>query len=141
MNDIISEYQEWKQHGEDLRAKAKQAIESRFRELLAEAIQLAEEYRTDFGMALKPPPPVTAFRYKPGAKKTAGRRKPAPKPAAPPVKQPAPKPDRKVAGLQKRLSTAQKKLDAAKAAGAPTKDLDDKIYEIQDALRLAGGTQ
>ena len=32
MNNIISEYQKWKQQGEDLRIKAKQAMEARFRE-------------------------------------------------------------------------------------------------------------
>src|SRR5277367_1562774 len=64
MNNIISEYQKWKQQGEDLRIKAKQAMESRFRELLVEAIQVAEEYRADFGASLKPPPAVTSFRYK-----------------------------------------------------------------------------
>ena len=64
MNNVISEYQKWKQQGEDLRIQAKEAMESRFRELLAEAVELAEEYRADFGAPLKPPAPVTAFRYK-----------------------------------------------------------------------------
>ena len=49
MNNVISEYQKWKQQGEDLRVQAKQAMESRFRELFAEAVQIAEEYRSDFG--------------------------------------------------------------------------------------------
>ena len=48
MADVISEYQKWKQQGDDLRLKAKQAMESRFRELLSEAAQIAEEYRADF---------------------------------------------------------------------------------------------
>lgn len=39
--------------------------------------------------------------------------------------------------LQKKLATARKKLDAAKAAGQTTRDLDDRIYEIEDELRLA----
>jgi hypothetical protein len=69
MGDVISDYRRWKQQAEDLRAKAKQAMESRFRELLSEAIRIAEEYRADFGAALKPPAAVTAFRYKAGAKR------------------------------------------------------------------------
>lgn len=140
MSDVITEYQKWKQQGEDLRAKARNAMESRFRELLNEAIRLAEEYRTDFGAVLKPPPSVTAFRYKSGTKK-APKPKPGAKatPASTVPPPPAAKPDAKVAALQKRLETARKKLDAAKAAGKPTKDWEDRIYEIEDDLRLAGG--
>lgn len=143
MNNVISEYQKWKQQGEDLRIQAKQAMESRFRELLAEAVEIAEEYRADFGGPLKPPPPVTAFRYKAHAKAKA---KKAAKPKAPaktaPREEPKPqKPDPKIAGLQKRLATARKKLDDAKTAGTPTRVLEDKIYEIEDELRLASQAQ
>jgi hypothetical protein len=141
MSDVINEYQKWKQQGEDLRVQAKNAMETRFRDLLSEAVRIAEMYRADFGAALKPPAAVTAFRFKasakPKAKKSAGKGKapapPAPVKAAPPAAQPNPK----VAGLQKRLATARKKLDDAKTAGTPTRVLEDKIYEIEDELRLA----
>jgi hypothetical protein len=130
MTDVIAEYQRWKQQGGDLRAKARVAMESRFRELLTAAVKVAEEYHADFGATLKPPVVVTAFRYKSGkAKKTP--------PAAVAVAAPPAKPDPKVTALQKKLATARKKLDAAKAAGQATRDLDDRIYEIEDALRLA----
>jgi hypothetical protein len=46
-----------------------------------------------------------------------------------------------VARLQKRLETVKEKLEAAKAAGAPTKNLEDKVYEIEDDLRLAIGAE
>ena len=153
MNNVISDYQKWKQQGEDLRVQAKQAMESRFRELLAEAVKIAEEYRSDFGGSLKPALPVTAFRYKAHgkakAKKGAKPKAPAPKePAqkesakAAPREEPKPqKPDPKIAGLQKRLAIAKKKLDDAKTAGKPTRVLEDKIYEIEDELRLAGQAQ
>jgi hypothetical protein len=139
MNNIISDYQKWKQQGEDLRIKAKQAMESRFRELLDEAIQVAEEYRSDFGGSLKPPPAVTSFRYK-----SSGKRRPkknqrpaaAAKTASTPPKAIATA-NPKTAGLQKRLATAQQKLEQAKASGASTKNLEDKIYEIEDAIRLS----
>ena len=68
MPDIINEYQKWKQQGEDLRVQAKHAMENRFRDLLTEAVQIADEYRADFSAVLKPPPAVTAFRYKASAK-------------------------------------------------------------------------
>ena len=138
MPDIINEYQKWKQQGEDLRVQAKHAMENRFRDLLAEAVQIAEEYRTDFGAALKPPPAVTAFRYKASAKlkakKPAGKATPAASKPEPPA---AAKPNPKVAGLQKRLATAKKKLEDAKAGGATTRPYEDKVYEIEDELRLA----
>ncbi len=133
MSDVISEYQKWKEQGDGLRSRAKQAMESRFRELLSEAIAIARDYHADFGVALKPPPTVTAFRYKtntkPKAKKTANTAEsPAPKPNGP-----------KVAALQKSLTQAKNKLEAAKQAGKPTKNLEDKVYEIEDDLRLAAG--
>jgi hypothetical protein len=146
MSDVIKEYQKWKQQGEDLRVQARQAMETRYRELLSEAVQIAEEYRADFGAPLKPPSPITAFRYKASAKFKA--KKPAVKgsteknlrggPQAAPL---AAKPNPKIGGLQKRLATAKKKLDEAKASGKPTQPFEDRIYEIEDALRLAGQTQ
>jgi hypothetical protein len=142
MTDVISQYHQWKQQGEDLRAQARQAMEARFRGLLLEAVQLAQEYRNDFGAPLKPPPGIIAFRFRAGGK---SRPRQAGKPKAPVKPDPAPrraapaaaKPDRKVAGMQKRLQTARQKLEAARAAGAPTRDLEDRIYEIEDTLRLA----
>jgi hypothetical protein len=143
MTDVISDYQRWKQQGEDLRVQAKQAMESRFRDLLAEAVRIAEEYRADFGTPLKPASPVTAFRYKAAAKskaKKAGKPKAGAKEEkpAPRVESPPAKPSPKVVGLQKKLATAKKKLEDAKVAGTPTRVLEDKIYELEDELRLAG---
>jgi hypothetical protein len=140
MADVISDYQKWKQQGENLKTQAKQAMESRFRELLTEAVSIAEEYKSDFGAVLKPPPSVTAFRYKAASK---GKAKKAAKPAsgkaaeAPRPEAKEQKPNPKIIGLQKRLVTAKKKLDDAKAAGTATRFLEDRIYEIEDALRLA----
>ena len=116
-------------------------MESRFRELLAEAVSIAEEYRADFGAQLKPPPTVTAFRYKASrkAKVKKARKEPTVKAVEPSRSEPKPqKPNPKTARLQKRLATAKKKLEDAKTAGEPTRPLEDRIYEIEDALRLAG---
>jgi hypothetical protein len=144
MSDVISQYQKWKEQGQTLRSQAKQAMEGRFRELLSEAVRIAEEYRSDFGGTLKPASPVTTFRYKASAKLKGGKagkggKKPAPKaaePIAPVAKQDA-KPDAKVVRLQKRLSTAKEKLAAAKATNQPTRNLEDRVYEIEDELRLS----
>jgi hypothetical protein len=144
MADVISDYQKWKLQGENLRTQAKQAMESRFRELLTEAMSIAEEYRADFGAALKPPVAITAFKFKSASK---GKAKKGPKPPKPAAKAPTPapafkapegKPDPKVAGLQKQLAAAKKKLEDARTGNAPTRKLEDRIYEIEDELRLAG---
>ena len=140
MADVISDYQNWKQQGENLKLQAKQAMEARFRELLTEAASLADEYRSDFGAPLKPPSNITAFRYKASGKakaKKAAKEVSAKGPRPEPRKVETAKTDPKVASLQKRLVAAKKKLDDAKAAGAPTRPIEDRIYEIEDALRLA----
>jgi hypothetical protein len=142
MADVINEYQKWKQQGDSLKSQAKHAMETRFRELLTEAVSIAEEYRSDFGAPLKPPASVTTFRYKAAAK--AKSKKPVKAPAAtakaPEPARPAPKADPKVAALQKQLATAKKKLEDAKTAGTPSRKLEDRVYEIEDELRLAGQT-
>jgi hypothetical protein len=136
MDQVIADYQKWKQQGHTLRGQAKQAIEVRFRDLLTEAARLAAEYQQDFGATLKPPPQITAFRYKKAAN-VKGKR-PAAAPKSAPSKAEAAKPENpKLAPLEKRLAQARQKLDAAKTAGKPTRNLEDKIYEIEDAIRLA----
>jgi hypothetical protein len=138
MSDPIAEYLQWKKQGGELRAKAKQAIEARFRELLTEAVQLAEEYRSDFGVALAPPASVTAFKFKAGGKKPVKKVAPVVAASAPvPVPVKAVKADPKVSGLEKQLAAARKKLEGAKAKGAGTKNLEDRVYELEDDLRLA----
>lgn len=148
MENILTEYQKWKQQGEALRAEARLAMETRFQQLLTEAVGLARDYQADFGVAIKLPSDVTEFRFKagtgaakagPGAPKNAGRpkaTKTAPEPEPPTA--PAP-PNPKIPGLEKRLATAVAKVEAAKAAGKPSRNLEDKVYEIEDELRLARG--
>lgn len=130
MDNVIAEYQKWKAQGESLRAQAKQAMETRFRDLLTEAARISQEYHRDFGAGLKPPPQITAFRFKPTGVKVAKKAKAtAPAPAAPP--------DPKLKALDKKLALARAKLDTAKTAGKPTKNLEDRVYEIEDEIRLA----
>ena len=139
MSDVISDYQNWKQQGDDLRLKAKQAMESRFRELLAEAARIAEEYRMDFGTVLKPPSTVTVFRYKAHAK-TKAKKAVRQKMPVPAESHPPPTPEKvnpKLAPIQKRLTTAKRKLEEARTAGKATRPIEDKIYELEDELRLA----
>lgn len=135
MSDPIADYLEWKKQGGELRARAKHAIEARFRELLTEAAHLAEAYKEDFGTKLALPSGVTSFQFKAGGKKPVKKAAPAAAPKAEPA--PVVKVDPKVAGLEKQLAAAKKKLEAAQAKGAPTRNLEDRVYEIEDELRLA----
>ncbi len=131
MDHVIAEYQKWKAQGESLRAQAKQAMEARFRDLLMEAAQIAQEFQRDFGGGLKPPAQITAFRFKPAGAKAVKKGS-----AAKPVSAPAPKSGANSA-LDKKLAQARAKLEAAKASGKPTKNREDRIYEIEDEIRLA----
>ena len=139
MDNVITEYQRWKQQGESLRVQARQAMEARFRDLLTEAARISQEYQADFGAVLKPPPAITAFRFKaaPGkpVKKAAAGKSPAPKAETPAMAVAPANPA--LNGLEKKLAQAKAKLDAAKGAGKPTRNLEDRIYEIEDELRLA----
>ncbi len=140
MDNVISEYQKWKLHGESLRAQAKQAMESRFRDLLLEAAQVAQEYHADFGVSLKPPPNITTFRYKSvaGRKAKKAKAEAVAKRGEPAAERAGVAPNPKIPGLRKRREQIQKKLDAAKSAGKATKNLEDRLYEVEDELRLAG---
>ena len=83
MDNVFAEYQKWKQQGHSLRTQARQAMEARFRDLLTEAAQVAQEYQNDFGVALKPPALITAFRFKSATGKPGAKvKKTAPAPAA-----------------------------------------------------------
>jgi hypothetical protein len=138
MDNVISEYQKWKKQGEQLRSQAKQAMEARFHELLSEAVQISLEYHRDFGASLKPPVNITAFRYKKPADRKGKRTAKAPAPQTPPKPSEAPSVNPKVVSLHKQRTQIKKKLEVAKAAGKATKNLDDRLYEVEDELRLAG---
>jgi phage shock protein A len=138
MDNVIAEYQKWKQQGHSLRTQARQAMEERFRDLLTEAAQVAQEYQNDFGVALKPPPSITAFRFKSATGKPGVKAKKTPSAPVPQAgKTPEKTANPKIAPLEKRLAQTREKLDAAKSAGKPTRNLEDRIYEIEDAIRLA----
>jgi hypothetical protein len=112
-------------------------MEARFRDLLTEAAQVAQEYQNDFGVALKPPPSITTFRFKSATGKPASKAKKAAAAVPQPEKVPEKTVNPKIAPLEKRLAQAREKLETAKTGGKPTRNLEDKIYEIEDAIRLA----
>lgn len=123
MSSTLDQYREAKQNWMKLRNQAKKELITRFHEVSAELQQIQRELLEDFGekvtIAVKPKKAV--------AKKASA-------PAAAPV---VPAVSPVVAGLQKKLEAQQKKLAEANAAGKPTKAIEDRIYEIEDDIRLA----
>jgi hypothetical protein len=125
MSTTIDQYREAKNSYLKLRNQAKKELIARFHEVANELLQLQRELLEDFGEKVPLP--------------TKGKKpRPVKKVAAAPVPTPAPV-SAKVLGIQKQLERQKKKLADTKEAGKPTKTLEDRIYELEDELRLAQG--
>jgi hypothetical protein len=125
MANTLEQYREARQSWMKLRNQARKELIARFHEVSAELLQIQKELLEDFGEKVTIP-------VKP--KKAA---KPVKAAAPAPVEKPAEKPE--VVALRKKLAAQQKKLAETQAAGKPTKAIEDRIYEIEDDLRLALG--
>jgi hypothetical protein len=127
MSTTVEQYREAKNNYFKLKNQAKKELIGRFNELAGELLQIQRELQEDFGEKIAMP--------------LKSKKPKAPKPvqAQPvrPVSEPA-APSAKALALQKQIDTQKKKLAAAQAAGKPTKVLDDRIYELEDTLRLLG---
>lgn len=130
----IDEYREAKNTYFKLRNQAKKELIARFNELAQELLQLQRELLEDFGEKIAIP--AKPQKSRPGAKpaKTAAT---SPVGAASSAATIAPSP--KVLQIQKQIQQQKKKLADAQGAGKPTKAIDDRIYELEDELRLAQG--
>lgn len=130
MSPTIEAYREAKASYMKLRNQAKKELLARFHELASELLAVQRELLEDFGEKVTLPARTAA---KKGAKAPA---KPAAPAAAKPVLVAEPSP--KVAALQKQLEKQKQKLAALQSAGKPTKAVEDRIYEVEDEIRLAG---
>lgn len=122
----IDQYREAKNSYLKLRNQAKKELIARFNELATELLQLQRELLEDFGEKI--PLPSKSSKGKPV--KSA---KPVVKTEAPP--QPS-VPSPKIAALGKQIEKLKKKLAETQAAGKPVKVMEDRIYELEDDLRL-----
>jgi uncharacterized membrane protein YccC len=120
----IDEYRNAKATYLKLQAQAKKDLLSRFSQLEAEMAQVQRELREDFGVKVSP---------NLGRK---GRRAKNSQPADTPVTAPDAK---KVRALERKLTTQRRNLDQAQKDGKPDKPIKDRIYEIEDEIRLASG--
>jgi hypothetical protein len=124
----LDQYREAKNSYLKLKSQAKKELLARFHELSSELLQVQRELLEDFGEKV-----VIPTKPKKGAKPAPAKKAAAaPEPAAPAV------PDSpKLAGWKKQLETQKKKLADAQAAGKPTQTIEDRIYELEDSIRLA----
>ena len=120
----IDQYRDAKTTYEKLRNQAKKELIARHQELANELLLIQQELREDFGHKVTMP--------------TKARNGQAKK-AAPPTKAELVAPSSpKVTAIEKRLAAQKKKLADAQAANKPVKPIEDRIYELEDELRLAG---
>jgi hypothetical protein len=125
MSTTIEQYREAKAQYLKLKNQAKKDLLARFHALANELLQVQRELLEDFGEKITLP-------AKP--KKTARPAK-APKVPEPEPEPPAP-PSPKVLGIERQLEKLKKKLAETQAVGKPVKPIEDKIYELEDELRL-----
>lgn len=137
MDSAISEYQKWKQQGHSLRTQAKQAMEARFRDLLTEAAQVAHEYQNDFGVALKPPPSITTFRFKSATGKPASKTKKATAPVPKPEKAPEKAVNPKIAPLREAPGAGPRKTGDGK--NRRQADPESRRQDLRDRRRHSPG--
>jgi hypothetical protein len=117
MTNTIDQYREAKATYEKLHNQAKKELIARFNQLANELLQIQRELKEDFGHKVIIP--------------TKG------KVSARPVKVAAPAaPNPQIAVLEKKVAAEKLKLEKAVAAGKPEKAIQDRIYELEDELRL-----
>jgi hypothetical protein len=129
MSTTIDQYREAKNNYLKLRNQARKELIARFNELAGELLHLQRELLEDFGEKIAMP----SKAKKPSPAKAA---KAAPKAAMEPPAQPPAPPTAQMVVLQKQVEKQKKKLSETQAAGKPTKIIEDRIYELEDELRL-----
>jgi hypothetical protein len=122
MPTTLDQYRAAKADYLKFRNQAKRELIARFNELASEILRIQQELLEDFGEKITIP-------AKPKKSRTA-------KSAAKPEPERAPE-SPKVAAVQKKLAIQRKKLEELRGGGKPTKSVEDRIYELEDELRLA----
>ena len=125
MSTTLDQYREAKNSYLKLRNQAKKELISRFNELSTELLQLQRELFEDFGEKIALPSKSSKIR--PAKTKHVVKSE-----APPPPSIPSPK----IAALEKQIDKHKRKLAETQAAGRPVKVMEDRIYELEDDLRL-----
>jgi hypothetical protein len=153
MSSTIDQYRDAKSQYLKLRAEAKKDLLRRFQELANELLIIQRELAEDFDHKVAMP-----VKGKKPKKMTPAAAPPSKAPAPAPIKAAAPKASSSAkesasaknaplfavkddlsaeeANIHKHIEKNKKKLAEAQAAGKPTKPIEDRIYELEDELRL-----
>ena len=118
----IDQYRDAKTTYEKLRNQAKKELIARHQELANELLLIQQELREDFAHKITMPTKARNGH----SKKVVPPAKAETSPVSP-----------QVASLEKKLAAQRKKLADAQTANKPTKPIEDRIYELEDELRLA----
>jgi hypothetical protein len=124
----IEQYREAKSQYLKLKNLAKKELISRFNALASELLQVQRELLEDFGEKISLPTKSSVPKKKPKPPTTSSSTEAA---AAP---NPADK--AKAASLARQLDKQKKKLEELKAIGKSSKAVEDRIYELEDEIRL-----
>lgn len=127
MPSALEQYRSAKSDYLKLRTQARKELISRFHELANELLRIQGELLEDFGEKVQLPAKPKRLKLKSSAKTEVQTVSAAEAPSA------------KIVAIQKRLDVQKKKLAEAKAAGKSAKPVEDRIYELEDELRLAQG--
>lgn len=123
----IEQYREAKNQYLKLKNQAKKELVARFNALASELLQIQRELLEDFGEKISLPAKGAAVK----------KPKPVAAPPTPAIVEPAaPADPAQVTALKKQLAKQKKKLEELKGAGKPAKAVEDRIYELEDELRL-----
>jgi Zn-dependent peptidase ImmA (M78 family) len=122
MSNTIDQYREAKATYQKLHSQAKRELVARFNQLAAELLQIQRELKEDFGHKATMPAKTKSARVARTVPSKALESSP---------------PNPKIAVVEKQLAIQKKKLEQALAAGKPDKPIKDRIYELEDELRLA----
>ena len=124
MTTTLAQYRQAKQDISKLHGAAKKELIARFNDLANELLQTQRELREEFNVKLAIP------------SKPKGRpRKAVPKTIKQAEK--APTSSSQVAFIERKLAAQKRKLEDATKSGKPEKLLKDRVYELEDELRLA----
>ena len=122
MPTALDQYRSAKADYLKLRSQAKKELIARFHELANDLLRIQSELLEDFGEKVQLPAKATRVK---------------PRSGAPAVPIPATATSPKIPIIQKKIETQRKKLAELKASGKPGKPVEDRIYELEDELRLA----
>jgi hypothetical protein len=126
MSNTLEQYRQAKLDIQKLHGAAKKELVARFNELANELLLIQKELRDEFGVKLPIPTKPRPAR----AKSVPPKKQPAKSEPSAAVKS-------EITALEKKLTLEHRKLDEAAKAGKPDKLIRDRIYELEDALRLA----